>query len=339
MSVIERSQMKSLVTKVHFALRLPISILWLTILAFRLRADVVHTNCAIILSSPFAAALSGRRHVWHIRECFVDFPHFWKYYQHLIHKLSSRIIAISRTVKEQFEPELQGKISVVYDGLPKEDFEPCSPQALDRFRARFQIEGHSAAVVGRIKWLRKGQEVFVRAAALVRNRFPHGTFLIVGSSAPGNEEHTENLHRLVKELGLEDQVIFTGDIDDVRPVFASMDVIVVPSVQPEPLGLVVMEAMAMATPVIGSRSGGIAEQVTDGVEGYLFEPGNEVELAAAMEHLFSDADLRRAMGARARQRFVACFEIEDSYQSFIKACAGSHAPQLPEPVIGGREVF
>jgi glycosyltransferase involved in cell wall biosynthesis len=322
LSVLERHQMRSVATKLRFALELPISVFWLTLLIVRLRVDVVHTNCATMPSSPFAAALTGRPHVWHIRECFVDFPFLWKYYQHLIYKLSREVIAISKTVKEQFDSRLHEKITVVYDGLPSEEFQPCSPDLIREFRTRFDLRGNAAAVIGRIKWLRKGQEVFVRAAALLKTKYPDAKFLIVGSSAPGNEEHSERLHRLVDELGLASQVVFTGDIDNVRPVFASVDLVVVPSVQPEPLGLVVMESMAMGTPVIGSRSGGIAEQVRDGVEGCLFQPGNEIELASAMDRLFSDSELRREMGIRARQRFVECFDIEESYRGFLAACEG-----------------
>jgi len=322
LSVIERSQLRSLGSKVRFLVQLPISVLWLTLLIFRLRVDVVHTNCATVFSSPFAAALSGRRHIWHVRECFVDFPSMWKYYQHLINMFSATVIAISRTVKEQFDPRLHQNITVVYDGLPSEDFEACPSEAVDRFRRRFNIGGRSAAVVGRIKWHRKGQEVFVRAAALLKAKYPDAKFLIVGSCAPGNEAHGERLHQLVENLGLGSQVVFTGDIDNVRPAFASVDVIAVPSVQPEPLGLVVMEAMAMGTPVVGSKSGGIAEQVVDGAQGYLFEPGNETEMAAAIDRLFGDAELRRQMGIQGRDRFRTNFGIEDSYRGFLAACEG-----------------
>ena len=86
----------------------------------------------------------------------------------------------------------------------------------------------------------------------------------VGTPAPGNEEHELKLREMVKALGVEDRVVFFGDSPEPITVFSALDIAVVPSVQTEPFGCVVIEAMAAGTPVIGSGSGGIAEQIVDG---------------------------------------------------------------------------
>ncbi len=318
LAIVERNKMKSVWSRVSFLLRIPVSAVWLAALAVRLRVDVVHTNVATIISSPFAAIMSGRPHVWHIRECFLEFPALWKYYQYLIYYTSAIVVAMSMTVRDQFAPSIRKRIAIVYDGLPVGEFSPCAPEVIEDFRNRFGIQARSAAVLGRIKWHRKGQEVFVRAAARLKDKYPDARFLIVGSAAPGNEEHETNLKELVAQLGVGEQIVFTGEIDDVRPVLASVDSVVVPSVQPEPFGMVVTESMAMSTPVIGSRSGGIAEQVTDGNEGYLFEPGNDAELAVALDRMFSDDGRRREMGLGARRTFLDRFEIGESYRQFME---------------------
>ncbi len=84
----------------------------------------------------------------------------------------------------------------------------------------------------------------------------------------------------------------TGDMSDPASVFAALDIVVVPSVQPEPFGCVVIEAMAAGTPVIGSRCGGIAEQIVDGVSGILFCPGSAEDLAEALNRMLTDPDFR-----------------------------------------------
>jgi len=121
------------------------------------------------------------------------------------------------------------------------------------------------------------------------------------------------LRELIHSLQLDDRVIFTGDVEDPKPLYAAFDVTVVPSVQPEPFGCVVMESMAAGTPVIGSRSGGIAEQIIDEKTGLLFAPGDEVDLARALERVMSDERLRLDMGCKSRQHFIETFRMEETY--------------------------
>jgi len=76
----------------------------------------------------------------------------------------------------------------------------------------------------------------------------------------------------------------------------------------EAFGLVNIEAMAMGTPVVASRVGGIPEIVRDGVDGFLFEPGNDLELGDRLLEVLSDRELREQMGRNARRRFLEEFE-------------------------------
>ena len=101
------------------------------------------------------------------------------------------------------------------------------------------------------------------------------TTILVGSTAPGNEEHETKLRELIAASGLVNDFTLVGDTKDPISVFAALDVAVVPSVQPEPtLGASLIEAMAAGTPVVGSHCGGIAEQIVDGESGLLFPPGD-----------------------------------------------------------------
>ncbi len=69
--------------------RLPLSVAWLTGLIRRRRVDLVHTNTALILSSPIAARLCGRPHVWHIREFFTEFPGLWQIHRRIMLRLAA----------------------------------------------------------------------------------------------------------------------------------------------------------------------------------------------------------------------------------------------------------
>lgn len=85
-----------------------------------------------------------------------------------------------------------------------------------------------------------------------------------------------------------------------RDFYPKVDVVVVPSLWHEPLGMVVAEALAFGKPVIGSRRGGIPEMLREGENGLLFEPDTPGELVAALRRLAGDGALRRRMGEAAR---------------------------------------
>lgn len=313
LAIIERAQFRTLGGVLKFLLFYPLSVLWLAALILRLRIDLVHTNVSVLPTPAMAAFLTARTHVWHVRELLDEYGWVWRPYQRYMHMLSSAIIAISYCTRDQFEPGLQGKIRVIYDGL---DSSAGVPDAalVEKLRSAFTAS-MLVGVVGRIKWHRKGQEVLVQAAALLRERHPDVHYIVVGSAAPGNETHETRLRELITSSGLEDMVTLTGDIQDSASVFAAMDIAVVPSVQSEPFGCVVIEAMAAGTPVVGSRNGGIAEQIEDGISGILFTPGNAEELAAALDRLLTDHAYREQTREEGMRRVHHEFSLENTYLS------------------------
>lgn len=324
LAIVERAQLASVGGKIAFCLRYPYSVLWLSTLILRLKVDVVHTNTAVMPAPAIAAWMTRRRHLWHLREFFSEFRGVWKYYQRYIWRFSEKIITISDSVRDQFDVELRSKCITVYNSLGPGAAD-INREAARRFRESVGNPALLIGMVGRIKWVRKGQEVLIKAAALLAERYPDARYVIVGSASAGNEDHLVRLSDLIAEVGLTEKVVFTGDIKSPRDVFAAFDVTVVPSVLPEPFGRVVMESMAAGTPVIGSRCGGIPEQIADGETGLLFEPGNERELAAALQKLMSDSELRARMGRAGRERALGMFDDSATYASMAKVFAGGSA--------------
>jgi glycosyltransferase involved in cell wall biosynthesis len=150
----------------------------------------------------------------------------------------------------------------------------------------------------------KGQEVLLRALPRLAGWIPEVEVVFAG----GGEER-ERLEGLARELGVEGRVRFAGAMarKDLLEAMGEAAVCVTPSWS-EAFGLVNIEAMAMGTPVVASRVGGIAEVVRDGVDGWLFEPGNWEELAERLVLVLGDDGLREEMGQRARERFLEEFE-------------------------------
>ena len=104
------------------------------------------------------------------------------------------------------------------------------------------------------------------------------------------------------QAGTGARVHWLGFQEDVRPVFAALDIVVVASLGSEAISRVVLEGMAMARPVVGTRVGVIPELIMDGVTGRLVPPADAAALAGALAPLIRDPAMARAMGARGRAR-------------------------------------
>ena len=317
LTILDRSRLKTVSGCLRFLAGVPISILFLVRLILRLRIDIVHTNTVVLPSPSLAAFLTRRPHVWQIRELLQEFGPIWRPYQRWIYSLSSTIVAISCCVRDQFDPELQNKVQVIYDGLD-DSTGKANPVLVEAFRKSFPPGAVLIGVVGRIKWHRKGQEVLVRAASLLRDQFPEARYLIVGTPSLGNEDHEARLRALITQHGLDDVVRLVGEIDDTASVFAALEIAVAPSVQPEPFGCVVIEAMAAGTVVVGSRAGGIAEQIVHGETGLLFKPGDPADLARELAKVLSDKDLRRQMAAAGGSRVRSHFQLATTTADMLK---------------------
>ncbi len=300
----------------QLTLNIPRSTYWLGALIRKFRPDVVHTNTALILTPGLAARLVGIPHVWQVREFFSEFPSFWKKYQWYINAFADRIVCVSSAVAEQFHPKIRRrKVAVIHDGFPQNEFSAADPERVREFRERFNINGHFVVgVVGRIKFKRKGQEIVVRAAQMLRERYPHLRYVFVGSPFPGNESHLDNLRDLIRECGVEDRVILCGEMHDMPTAFASLDVSVLPSGLPEPFGGIVIESMAMGKPVIGTNIGGTIEQIEDGVTGFLIEPDRPDLLADSIARFADSPGLYEEFGRRAREKYLREFEFDAFYR-------------------------
>ena len=122
------------------------------------------------------------------------------------------------------------------------------------------------------------------------------------------DSYAAGLRRLVDELGIADRVTFSGHLEDVRPALAAMDVYVHPG-EPEPFGLVNLEAMAMEKPVAAFAHGALPEIVEHGRTGLLVPPGNVEELASAVAILLRDSEGAGRLGREGAQRVRDRFAI------------------------------
>jgi len=286
-------------------------------------ADLLHANdVRAALWCQLAALLARRPWTWHVRD-LVSGAHRFEHVARVLRP--TRCIAISSAVKRAllaFGPWEACRVDVVLHGVDAAALAAQADRAAFRAEMGLAEDDLAVGIVGRlIAW--KGQEDFVRAAALVAPRAPNARFYVVGGIVTdpftGQQVGDElaRLRRLASELGLNGRITFTGLRADVASVMAGLDVLVLAS-HAEPFGLVLLEAMSQGTAVVATAAGGAEEVVLDGQTGLLVPPRNPPALAAALERLLADPARVRALGAAGRERVRTAFTLEREVDQVVQ---------------------
>ena len=276
--------------------------------------DVVHSwyGWCHSLVTP-AAAMAGCKRVW-----FHHGPigrRRWQGWQHLIPAdllLLNSYFLLSRLRQTLYSAK---RTEVVHYAIDADRIRP-DPDARQRFRRAWRISDDTVAIgiVGFIdSW--KGQDLFLRAGAQVLETRRNVRLFVVGGPRGGPAAHRceavqRELHDFVDATGIGDSVAFTGHVDVLDGALDGLDVVVHASTEPEPFGMVILEAMAKQTPVIASGEGGPCEIIDDGRSGILFEPRATQSLVSAMLEASDDRSVRERLGTCARSEVAKRFTPE-----------------------------
>lgn len=275
-------------------------------IARKWKADAIHTNEHLTtnVAGIVAARLAGIPCFCHNR--MVSFPAGLA--RRLV-PLVAHCFAMSEFIKKDMVARgvPAGMISVVYDGLDLRKVFVGDAREPARREVGFGVERCIVGIFGRIvEW--KGHEFFLRAFALASREVPNLCGLVVGDTSSPNGPLMKGLRRLLVQLGISDQVLMMGYRTDVSRLMSATDIVVVPSVEPEPFGLVNLEAMAVSRPVIATRLGGVPEVVKDGENGLLISVGDVEAFAQAIVRLSRDPAYAEQLGRQGRriveQRFT-----------------------------------
>ncbi|MCB8943681.1 MAG: glycosyltransferase family 4 protein [Ardenticatenaceae bacterium] len=282
-------------------------------LARQLEATALYANTvrAALYAAP-AARLAKRPFIWHMRDFWLSEnkpanPQIDTTLKKLLCRTASRVITNSQAVADHMP--CPGKTSVVLNGIDVSRYDPTRRGIT--FKKRYEIPD-DVPIIGMVGRLRpwKGQVRFLEMAAEISQQHPAATFIIVGGSPFGVEDdYPQQLQQLTADLNLSERVLFTGHLDDVRPALAAMTIFVHPG-EPEPFGLVNVEAMAMGKPVVALGHGALPEIVLPGETGLLVLPGDQHGLAQAVMSLLKNPAQCARMGQAGRERVVHHFTIQ-----------------------------
>ena len=258
----------------------------------RLGVDLIHTHSSV--DSWLGGIVGNARRIPVIRSRHVSIP----VKRLTVYRLADRIIASGVAIKEILEraglpPE---RVVSIPAGVDLGRFSPRVSGA----RIRQEL-GHTEPLVGLIADVRgsKGHQILLAAVPLVLARVPTARFVVVGDGV-GFREVSES----ARAHGLAEYVRLLGFRRDIPEIMAALDVLIAPSLRSEGVSQVILQALAMGTPVVATNVGGIAEVILDGVTGTLIAPGDPVALASAILSVLRDPGGARRR-AHAGQTIVA----------------------------------
>lgn len=228
---------------------------------------------------------------------------------------SAAFIPVSQAVRafhesQGLDPRL---MHVVPNGIDCERFRPRPPAGRLKEALHLPPDSFLIAAIGQI-CLRKGQDIFAKAAVIAARETPEAQFLLIGERYSAKAESIAYEARLAQEFddaGLSHRFHRLGFRDDVDGLLNEIDLLV-HSARQEPFGRVLLEAAAAGCPIIATNVGGTNEMLVDGESALLIPADDSAITATAMIRLSRDADLRQRLASAARARIVSQFTVERS---------------------------
>lgn len=273
---------------------------------------LVHSNTLAVLSGAIWATLKRVPHVWHVHEIIERPMVVRKMYGWLLRLFATNVICNSYATMNlllQDQPCLERKAVVVWNGIDR--IQPIDLDKATAFRKSMGLADSDVlvALLGRInRW--KGQQLLVEAAELLEKRgVANLRYVMVGSPPDGQEHFLHSLEARICQSTVGRKMSVLPFTPDIWAVWGASDIAVAPSTEPEPFGMVAIEAMSAGKPVIAANHGGLAEIVIHGETGLLVEPNNAESLADAIELLTRSESQRAEMGNRGMRRAADQFSV------------------------------
>jgi glycosyltransferase involved in cell wall biosynthesis/protein-tyrosine-phosphatase len=286
------------------------------------RIDLVHTHrCKDTVLGTIAAKLAGVPHVVRTVHGLREPLTGWNRLKYAIYEaldtatlrwFADRVIAVSDRMAGTLiaSGHQASRVTTIHNGIDLA--KAVSRRSREVIRREWDVDG-AAIVIGTAGRLApvKGQDVFLRAARLILDRQPAARFVIAGD---GPLEH--GLKTLASQLDIDWACRFLGARDDITDVMSAMDVFVLPSLS-EGLPMAILEAMALAKPVVASKVGGLPEVIQHRHSGLLVAPSDADALAAACLELAQDREWAARLGAEAKRAVEDEFSHQRSGQALV----------------------
>ena len=279
--------------------------------------DMVHNNTAAVLEGIYLKRKLKLPLIWHVHEIIVKPKAISDFINMLMGRYADKIVTVSQAVANHIKQSSfikDSQVEVIYNGVDNAVYYPMDASSI---REKFDIAQDALVIgmIGRVNAI-KGQNDFIEAVEPLLEKNEQAVAFLAGGVFPGEEWRLEELDKRIASSSVVSQIHRIDYYDKTSELYNMFDIFVLPSIKPDSLPTVVLEAMACSKPVVGYNNGGIAEMVVDDKSGYLVKPNRPQELSNAISLLLDSSEKREKFGRVGYQRQRELFSLESYIKNF-----------------------
>ncbi|RSJ39831.1 glycosyltransferase family 4 protein [Streptococcus sanguinis] len=279
--------------------------------------DMVHNNTAAVLEGIYLKRKLKLPLIWHVHEIIVKPKAISDFINMLMGRYADKIVTVSQAVANHIKQSpfiKDSQVEVIYNGVDNAVYYPMDASSI---REKFDIAQDALVIgmIGRVNAI-KGQNDFIEAVEPLLEKNEQAVAFLAGGVFPGEEWRLEELDKRIASSSVVSQIHRIDYYDKTSELYNMFDIFVLPSIKPDSLPTVVLEAMACSKPVVGYNNGGIAEMVVDDKSGCLAKPNCPQELSNAISLLLDSSEKREKFGRVGYQRQKELFSLESYIKNF-----------------------
>ena len=279
--------------------------------------DMVHNNTAAVLEGIYLKRKLKLPLIWHVHEIIVKPKAISDFINMLMGRYADKIVTVSQAVANHIKQSpfiKDSQVEVIYNGVDNAVYYPKDASSI---REKFDIAQDALVIgmIGRVNAI-KGQNDFIEAVEPLLEKNEQAVAFLAGGVFPGEEWRLEELDKRIASSSVVSQIHRIDYYDKTSELYNMFDIFVLPSIKPDSLPTVVLEAMACSKPVVGYNNGGIAEMVVDDKSGCLVKPNRPQELSNAISLLLDSSEKREKFGRVGYQRQKELFSLESYIKNF-----------------------
>lgn len=284
------------------------------------KIDIIHThNTQPFIDGTLAALLAGVKTVVHTdhSRVFPDKPRYMVA-ERVLSNFAYKIIGVSDTVVNNlmhYEKIPKGRMLTIHNGINAEDYELSVNIKNTRRELGLYDSSPVLGISSRLSHL-KGISYLLKSMCDIRRVHKNVMLLIIGDGPERKQLEQETI-----ALGLQKQVLFLGERENIQPFFKIFDIFVLPSLS-EGMPICLLEAMASGCPIVTTKVGGVPEMIENGKNGLLVNPANSEDLSKAILSLLENESLRHSLAIEGkrivRERFCALKMAKTYEQIYLR---------------------
>ena len=279
--------------------------------------DMVHNNTAAVLEGIYLKRKFKLPLIWHVHEIIVKPKAISDFINMLMGRYADKIVTVSQAVANHIKQSpfiKDSQVEVIYNGVDNAVYYPMDASSI---REKFDIAQDALVIgmIGRVNAI-KGQNDFIEAVEPLLEKNEQAVAFLAGGVFPGEEWRLDELDKRIASSSVVSQIHRIDYYDKTSELYNMFDIFVLPSIKPDSLPTVVLEAMACSKPVVGYNNGGIAEMVVDDKSGCLVKPNSPQELSNAISLLLDSSEKREKFGRVGYQRQKELFSLESYIKNF-----------------------